>query len=65
MIPVPGAPGSGAGVLGNPFQQMLGGLGPLPAYHGMNINTANFLQQSKMGQCTWLAFFIFGFSYFK
>ncbi|KAK6620595.1 hypothetical protein RUM43_010887 [Polyplax serrata] len=46
IIPVPGAPGSGTGVMGNPFQQMLGGLPPLPAYHGMNINPANLLQQT-------------------
>lgn len=59
IIPVPGAPGSGTGVMGNPFQQMLGGLPPLPAYHGMNINPANLLQQSKTGQCMWFVFFYF------
>lgn len=59
IIPVPGGPGSNAGVMGNPFQQMLGGLGPLPGYHGMNINAANLLQQSKMGQCTCLLVFFF------
>lgn len=60
MIPVPGGPGGpgGPGVMGNPFQQMLGSMGPLSGYPGMNMNTANLLQQSKMAQCTWLVFIL-------
>lgn len=60
MIPVPGTPGN-AGVMGNPFQQMLGGMGAMSGYPGMNMNMnpATLLQQSKPLQCTWLGFFLF------
>lgn len=52
MIPVPGIPGGGSGLIGNPFQQMLGGINPMSAYPGINLNTASLLQQSKMTPCT-------------